>query len=60
MPSAKEAEQEGINLGEMNAKLLKKIEELTLYLIELKNDNEEIKAAFKIQQNEIEKLKSKP
>ncbi|MES2653136.1 MAG: hypothetical protein V4663_15450 [Bacteroidota bacterium] len=34
MPSAKIAEQEGINLGEMNKLLLKKIEELTLHLIE--------------------------
>lgn len=30
IPSAKEVEKDGINLGEMNAKLLQKIEELTL------------------------------
>lgn len=40
MPSAKQVAKEGINLGEMNAKLLKKIEELTLYLIDLKNEND--------------------
>lgn len=34
IPSAKEVEANGVNLGEMNAKLLKKMEELTLYLIE--------------------------
>ena len=34
IPSAAQVAKEGINLGEMNAKLLKKIEELTLYLIE--------------------------
>jgi hypothetical protein len=34
VPSAQEVAKEGINLGEVNAKLLKKIEELTLYLIE--------------------------
>jgi len=34
MPSAKEAETNGVDLGEMNKKLLQKIEELTLYLIE--------------------------
>ncbi len=28
-------EKEGIDLGEMNIKLLKKVEELTLYLIDL-------------------------
>ena len=34
IPSAKEVEENGVSLGEMNAKLLKKIEELTLHLIE--------------------------
>lgn len=34
MPSAKEVAANGIELGEMNKKLLKKIEELTLHLIE--------------------------
>ena len=34
VPSATEVEKNGVNLGEMNALLLKKIEELTLYVIE--------------------------
>jgi len=34
IPSAAEVEENGIQLGEMNAKLLQKIEALTLYLIE--------------------------
>lgn len=34
IPSAQEMQQQGIQLGEMNIKLLQKIEELTLYLIE--------------------------
>ncbi|MBC9795854.1 hypothetical protein [Sinomicrobium weinanense] len=34
IPSAKEVEQNGIFLGEMDARLLQKIEELTLYAIE--------------------------
>ncbi|WP_222983921.1 fibronectin type III domain-containing protein [Flagellimonas meishanensis] len=33
IPSAKQIEKEGIDLGTMNAKLLEKIEELTLYLL---------------------------
>lgn len=41
MPSAAEVEKDGINLGEMNAKLLKKIEELTLHLIEQNKLNHE-------------------
>jgi hypothetical protein len=35
IPSAKEVEKNGILLGEMNSKLLQKIEELTLYIIEM-------------------------
>ncbi|MBI1289436.1 MAG: hypothetical protein GC178_17855 [Flavobacteriales bacterium] len=34
VPSAKEVEENGMNVGEMNTLLLKKVEELTLYLIE--------------------------
>lgn len=45
MPSAKEmAEHQVMDLGEMNTKLLQKIEELTLYILELKNENIEIKS----------------
>ena len=29
----------GIELGDMNRRLLEKVEELTLYIIELKNEN---------------------
>lgn len=35
IPSAAEVTENGISLGEMNAKLLQKIEELTLHLIEM-------------------------
>ncbi len=35
VPSAKEMEANGVNLGEMNMLLLKKIEELTLHIIDL-------------------------
>jgi hypothetical protein len=40
IPSAKEVEQNGVSLGEMQNKLLQKVEELTLYVIELKKENE--------------------
>lgn len=43
VPSACEVEEKGINLGDMDAHLLEKIEELTLYLIQLKKENEELK-----------------
>lgn len=42
VPSATEVEENGIELGEMNAILLKKIEELTLYLIEANKSIEEL------------------
>ncbi|MFH6983759.1 hypothetical protein [Marinoscillum luteum] len=35
IPSEAEVSENGINLGEMNAKLLQKIEELTLYMIDM-------------------------
>lgn len=44
IPSAEDVEENGVSVGEMQAKLLQKIEELMLYVIE--------------QQKEIEMLKS--
>jgi hypothetical protein len=57
IPSEAEVKAEGIEVGDMNAKLLKKIEELTLYLIQqnkkmsaIEKDNIELKkAVFKSQ-----------
>jgi len=43
VPSAEEVLTNGNNLGEMDAILLQKIEELTLYVIELKKENESLK-----------------
>lgn len=52
IPSAATVEKEGIKLGEMNAKLVEKIEELTLYSIEqnkqLKKQGEEIQELKKL------------
>ena len=44
MPSAKEVKDDGVNLGEMNARLTKKVEELTLYLISLQKEMDQLKA----------------
>jgi hypothetical protein len=43
IPTAEQVRTEGLKVGDMQAKLLKKIEELTLYVIELKNENTEMK-----------------
>ncbi|WP_369014671.1 hypothetical protein [Flavobacterium anhuiense] len=59
IPSEEEVLKNGINLGEMNAKLLQKIEELTLYMIEMKKENEEIKIENKKQNEKIMRLESK-
>ncbi len=40
MPSAKEVEKKGLDIGDNQALLLRKIEELTLYVIDLKKENE--------------------
>ena len=52
MPSAVELEKDGLDLGQMQAKQMEKIEELTLYLIEMKKEIDVLK-----QQNHL--LKSK-
>jgi len=59
IPSEEEVLKNGINLGEMNTKLLQKIEELTLYMIEMKKENQALKSAFEKQNKEIEFLKIK-
>jgi hypothetical protein len=43
VPSAKEMEKNGLQLGEMNLLLLKKVEELTLHILEQKRQIDELK-----------------
>ncbi|MGY3214548.1 hypothetical protein [Mucilaginibacter sp. HD30] len=50
IPAAAQLEKEGIDLSDMNMRLLKKVEELTLYLIDQKATNDK-------QQKELESLK---
>ncbi len=51
VPSAKEIEEEGYNVTAMDFDLLEKVEELTLYILELNEQNHELR-------NEIRTLKS--
>ena len=44
VPSAKQVSEEGILLGEMQAILLQKVEELTLYIIDQQKELEKVKA----------------
>jgi len=62
VPSAKEVAKDGIDVGDNQALLLKKIEELTLYMIEMKKEinelrqeNTQIKQENKFIKNCIEK-----
>jgi hypothetical protein len=50
IPSAREMQANGMAVGELQTKLLQKVEELTLYVIELKKENQ-------AQQQEIQALK---
>jgi hypothetical protein len=43
VPTADEVKQDGLDVGAMNAKLLEKIEELTLYIIDLQKQINELK-----------------
>jgi hypothetical protein len=59
VPSAKEFERDGMAVGEMNKILLKKIEELTLHLIEHERKMNEQAEVLARQQKEISELKGK-
>ena len=44
VPGEAEMLEQGVNLGEMQATLLQKIEELTLHVMALKQENDRLKA----------------
>jgi len=56
IPSEAEVKENGIGLGEMNAKLLQKVEELTLYLIEQQKQILEQQKIIQQQNTRIENL----
>jgi hypothetical protein len=58
IPSAQQVKEEGIQLGEMNTKLLEKIEELTLHMIQMNKKVEQLQkenGEIKKQVTELEK-----
>jgi hypothetical protein len=59
IPKESEVLEKGINLGEMDAKLLQKIEELTLYVIEQNKLNQIQQDRIQQLENEISSLKKK-
>ncbi|WP_199736741.1 bZIP transcription factor [Fibrisoma montanum] len=63
VPSAEEVVKQGVDVGQMDAKLLEKIEELTLYSIQLENELKKVKQqqaddlrAMKQKQAQLERL----
>jgi hypothetical protein len=59
VPPATEMEKDGINVSEMNMLLLKKIEELTLYMIDQDKKMELLTTEIEILKKELEALGSK-
>jgi hypothetical protein len=57
IPTQQEVEKEGISLGETNIKLLEKIEELTLYMLNQQEQIREVKKDFVQALQEINTLK---
>ncbi|SHI32416.1 hypothetical protein [Aquimarina spongiae] len=56
IPSAQEVAENGIELGEMNKKLLEKIEELTLYTIAQEKELNDQEKRIRSLENKLEKL----
>jgi hypothetical protein len=54
IPSANELEETGVNLGNMQGKLLQKIEELTLYIIEQQKSIEKLTSRIDVLEKELE------
>ncbi|MBN9297727.1 MAG: hypothetical protein J0I41_11975 [Filimonas sp.] len=59
VPSAATVIKEGLDVGEMQKLLLQKIEELTLYVIDLKKENSEMKKENAALKQRVEKIETK-
>jgi hypothetical protein len=57
VPSAKEVEMDGINIGDTQALLLKKIEELTLYIIDINTRLKQVESENKILRSKLKHAK---
>jgi hypothetical protein len=58
IPSAAQMEKDGINLSDMNMKLLKKVEELTLYLLEKQKQLKAQQDQLQAQDERLKKLEA--
>jgi len=55
IPTEAEVAKNGVSVGDMSAKLLQKVEELTLYMIDMKKENESLKAQLSAIQEQLDK-----
>lgn len=55
VPTAADVQQQGLDLANMDATLLKKVEELTLYLLQLKKQNDALKQRVETLEKTIQK-----
>jgi hypothetical protein len=59
IPSEKEMVENGVNVNDMQIKLLQKVEELTLYVIEQEKQNKKLQEQISIQDKRIKQLENK-
>ena len=59
VPSAADVVEQGVDVGKMDAKLLEKIEELTLYSIQLEKDNQQQRTINEQQAKDLQAMKQK-
>ena len=57
IPSEAHVKQDGVDVGEISSKLLQKIEELTLYLIDIKKENDFIKSQLANLETQLQEIK---
>jgi hypothetical protein len=60
MPTTSEVMKDGLDLGKMNGLLLKKVEELTLYILDMKKDADETKKQLEELKKQLEDFKNQP
>jgi hypothetical protein len=59
IPSAKEVEEKGVSLGEMQSKLLAKIEELTLHMVKAEERNNQLEEENRELQTRMSRLEAR-
>lgn len=57
IPKEREVKKQGFSVGHMNVKLLQKIEELTLYVIDIKKENDSLRAQMADLKAKLGKIK---